>query len=73
MLNVILRSMLHFLPMDANCPLAMHAPYVLWRCSCRLGDRDFLPAPYTLSINNVLAAFLASCHEVMGHLQAPQQ
>jgi hypothetical protein len=73
MLNVVLGSMCNLFSMYANCTVAMNTSNVTWRCSYSLEHWNFLPAPFTLAIDDVLTTRFASRHKVMRHFQSPQK
>jgi hypothetical protein len=66
-LDVILRPVRHLLTMYSYGAVAVHAADVVCGCICRFGNRNFLPSPFMLAVDEVFAALLASEHQIMRH------
>ena len=61
-LNVILRAVLHFLPVQTNGAMTVHATNIRRLCTDYFRDGHLLPAPFVARFNLVLAALLAAEH-----------
>jgi hypothetical protein len=69
MLDMILRSVLNLLPVNADFTLAVHAPEISGQRTNHVSNRQFLPSPlvFTVGCALVFGATLTARHHVVRH------